>query len=70
MGSPLVAHVLPAQAAHCHPAIEAQQPRWEWTMTQQELERWWDYWTPEHYEADERDTNGGKYRPLPDEDKS
>jgi hypothetical protein len=39
-------------------------------MTQQELERWWDYWTPEHYEADERDTNGGKYRPLPDEDKS
>jgi hypothetical protein len=27
-----------------------------------------DYWTPEHFEADERDTNGGRYRPLPDVD--
>lgn len=37
-------------------------------MTQEELEIWWSYWTPEHFEADERYENGGRYRPLPDPD--
>lgn len=34
-------------------------------MTNEEIQIWWSYWTPEHFEADERNTNGGKYRPLP-----
>lgn len=34
-------------------------------MTDKELQTWWSYWTPEYFEMDERNTNGGKYRPLP-----